>query len=74
MVKKPSRVDPAVKVTKLCASVIPISPTHWPMVNRIVSVRLENRSPSGSSSRMPSASASWLSAGTSPISACPTPK
>jgi len=74
MVKKPSKVDPAVKVTKSGAKVIIRRPAHWHTLKMMVSLRFEYRSPRGKSRKIPIAKANWLSAGTIPIPALLTPK
>ena len=74
IVKNPSSVDPSTKSVKPCANVMTASDTVCPVANAMVRRRLENLSPSGNSRKIPTARASWLSAGTSPIRAWLTPK
>ncbi len=74
MVKNPSTVDATRNSAKSGANNIAASATVCAVANTKQRVRFANRSPSGSNNRMPSASASWFSAGTSPIVAGPTPK
>ena len=74
MVKNPSSVDPATNWVKLDPNVMSINEPVCPLTNRIINWRFENQSPSGSSNKMPMASAIWLRAGTRPIRALLTPK